>query len=104
MRKHKARGYQDRKKFIRDTNRKLRGDVKKRRTWPALETGEYVYSVKNRVNRELKFVVARNMAEAEFIAFPGATHDILRSMSVHAWDSGSLLNPADPNKVGGTNG
>jgi len=94
----------DRKKFIRDTNRELAGKRKRRARWPKLETGEYVYSVKNQVSRELLFVVARNMAEAEFKAFPGVTHDILRSMSVHAWDSGSLLNPADPNKEGGNNG
>ena len=86
----------DRKKFVRDTNRELAGKRKRRAPWPKLETGEYVYSVKNKVNRELIFVTARDRSEAEFKAFPGATREILRSMPVHAWDSGALLNPKDP--------
>ena len=84
----------DRKKFIRDTNRELAGKRKRRAPWPKLETGEYVYSVKNKTTQELAFVVARDYIEAEFKAFPEATHDILRSMPVHAWE-GSILNPAD---------
>ena len=80
----------DRKKFIRDTNRELAGKRKRHIPWPKLEVGEYVYSVKNKVSRELVFVVARDYSEAEFKAFPGATHDILRSMPVHAWVSSSI--------------
>jgi len=78
----------DRKKFIRDTNRELAGKRKRRAPWPKLEEGEYVYSVKNRVNGDLVFVVARDYSEAEFLAFPGATTDILRSMPVHSWLKG----------------
>ena len=92
-----GKGYQDRKKYIRDTNRELAGKRKRRAKWPELKTGEFVYSVKNKVSRELVFVIARNRSEAEFKAFPGATRDILRSMPVHAWDRGALQNPADLN-------
>ena len=80
----------DRKKFVRDTNRELAGKRKRHVPWPKLEVGEYVYSVKNKISRELIFVVAMNYMEAEFKAFPGATHDILRSMPVHAWVSSSI--------------
>ena len=92
------KGYQDRKKFVRDTNRELAGKRKRRAPWPELAPGEYVYSVKNKVSRELIFVVARDRSEAEFKAFPGATSDILRSMPVHAGDTFLLAEPVKVEK------
>ncbi len=85
------------RKLMEEARRAMRPAVK-RRVWPHLETGEYVYSVKHLSSRELKFVVARNMKEAEYKAWPEVVHEQLRSMPVHAWDSGSLRNPVDPNK------
>lgn len=78
--------YQSRKKFLRQTNKALRGRKIERKSWPALKEGEYVYYVKGLFGeRELKFVVARDRAEAESEAFPGVPQNELRSMSVHSW-------------------
>ena len=80
-----GKGYKDRRKFIRDTNREVAGKRKRHAPWPKLEEGEYVYSVKNKISRDLVFVVARSRFEAEHKAFPGVTNNWLRSMPVHAW-------------------
>ena len=83
-----GQGYKNRKKLIHDVKMMLGRSIRKRRMWPHLEEGQYVYMVKNRTTGELKEVVAIGRLEAESIAFGFhkslLDHDI-RSMPIHSW-------------------
>lgn len=80
-----SQGYSDRKKFVRDVDRQLRGYRIERRDFPDLKPGEFVYYVKNRITGAMKFVIATTRENAEKMAFPDLAQDYLRSMPIHGY-------------------
>jgi len=78
-------GYQNRKKYLRDVKRDLRGYRIKKRSWPELQEGEYVYFVKHINSGESKEVIASDRSEAEYKAFPHVLPFHLRSIPIHSW-------------------
>ena len=80
-----GQGFKDRKKFVRDVNRQIRGYRIERRDFPDLKPGEFIYYVKNRETGELKHVVATTRERAEKMAFPDLAQNLLRSMPIHGY-------------------